>query len=679
MSISGQQPINIGQPNSPANSDSLYCAFNTVQTNFTCLFSAASPITTISAGNGIVISNSSASAYTICNGGVTCLVAGTGVTLSAATGCITIGSTGGGNGGSGTVTSVGVCSSTLAITNSPITANGNIGVGLCTISGVSGCYRNPNVTVDSYGRVTAISNGNSTGTVTSVAIASGNGIAVSGGPILSNGTLCVCNTGVTSIVAGTGICINSSNGAVTITATGGGGGGSGTVTRVGVCSNTLTVTGSPVTTSGNICVELPGNLCVSNVCATTLTSNILNVNISNAAANTGVTISSANANSCGITFRQSRGTISAPVCSNVGDVMLNLQTRAYTGYGCYQCSGGMRISVAACTNSPTLPAANALVESNVTIYSTGIPTGNIGVQYPMVLSHTGNLCVPGRVQSQVISSLCAGIPSFLSIRSRGTDTGNLAILCIGDSIARTVGYGYTGNGTTPWITGANISRAGWTEFRVASLPTASGNQIPSEFIITTINTTNGCNQLIYTSTGNLEMTGSYLGGAVSVSGNVTASLVTGTLTTALQPNITCVGTLANLSVTGTATAATLAGNLSTAAQPNITSVGTLSTLSVSGNATIGNIITGGVLSATGNVRGGNVNTAGNVSATGIVAATGNISGGNVTTVGAISATGNITVGGFQTTLTPTANTIATVAATIPIIVGGNTYYIMLAQ
>lgn len=664
MSISGQQPINIGQPNNPANSDSLYCAFNTVQNNFTCLFSAASPITTLNAGTGIVISNSNPNTYTICNTGVTCLVPGTGITLSANTGCITINSTGGGNGGSGTVTSVGANSTSLCVTNSPVTSSGNIGIELRAVPNVSGCYVNPNVTVDCYGRVTAVSNGSSSGTVTSVAIASGNGIAVSGGPITTTGTLCVCNTGVTSIVAGTGIVIDQAVGAVTICSTGGGGGGSGTVTRVGVCSNSLTVTGSPITTSGNIYVELPAYLNANSICVGALTSNVLNVNISNAAANTGVIISSANANSCGITFRQSRGTIGSPCCSIAGDAMMNLQTRAYTAYGNYQCSGGIKITVAGNTSSPSLPSANSFVESCVTLYSTGIPVGNTSMQYPFVLTNSGNICTPGRIQTQLINSACAAPPAFLSIRARGTDTSNLAILCVGDSIARTAAYGYTGNGITTWLPGANMARAGWTEFVVAALPSGNGRQIPSDFIISTINANNGCNELTYTSTGNLVMTGTYLGGAVSVSGNVTANLVAATLTTALQPNITCVGTLANLSVTGT--------------------------------ANIGNITTSGIISATGNVRGANINTAGIVSATGnisatgnviggnlttagVVAATGNISGGNLTTVGSISATGNITVGGFQTTLTATANTTATLVATIPIVVNGVAYKMMLTQ
>ena len=51
---------------------------------------------------------------------------------------------------------------------------------------------------------------------------------------------------------------------------------------------------------------------------------------------------------------------------------------------------------------------------------------------------------------------------------------------------------------------------------------------------------------------------------------------------------------------------TVTGSLTTAAQSNITSTGTLTSLSVSGNANVGNIGTGGLITATGNITGDNV-------------------------------------------------------------------------
>ena len=114
-------------------------------------------------------------------------------------------------------------------------------------------------------------------------------------------------------------------------------------------------------------------------------------------------------------------------------------------------------------------------------------------------------------------------------------------------------------------------------------------------------------------------------------GNVSATDISGTtlggtLTTAAQPNITSVGTLTSLSVTGNAsagnistagaltvtgnanvgnlgatgvTATTLTGSLTTNAQPNITSVGTLTSVTITGNVAAGNLTTTGILSVTG--------------------------------------------------------------------------------
>ena len=94
-------------------------------------------------------------------------------------------------------------------------------------------------------------------------------------------------------------------------------------------------------------------------------------------------------------------------------------------------------------------------------------------------------------------------------------------------------------------------------------------------------------------------------------------------------------------VSGTTyTVATALGGNGAFAIANAATVGT--TLSVTGNTTGGNLLTGGQVSATGNVIGANF--IGNVipPAGGAVSTTGNVSGGNILTSGLISAGGNIT-------------------------------------
>jgi len=256
MAIEDQQTILIGLPNESLGSDSLFTAFTKINTNFSILFSCASPYNNFIAGNGISISsNANAGNITITNTGITSLVAGTNIILNQSNGVVTI-STTSGNGGGGTVTSVGLIAGSanrLTVTGSPITSNGNMIVDLAVSGANQGTYNNPTITIDSYGRVTNIANGNLQGTVTSIGLSPGSGIGITGGPITSNGIITVTNTGVTRLNAGVGITLNSSNGNVTISAPTTGG----TVTSIGISSNTLAITNSPVATNGVINIELP--------------------------------------------------------------------------------------------------------------------------------------------------------------------------------------------------------------------------------------------------------------------------------------------------------------------------------------------------------------------------------------------------------------------------------------
>ena len=103
-------------------------------------------------------------------------------------------------------------------------------------------------------------------------------------------------------------------------------------------------------------------------------------------------------------------------------------------------------------------------------------------------------------------------------------------------------------------------------------------------------------------------------------------------------------------------------------------------VSASGNVTGGNLLSSGLVSVTGNITGGNINTAGVVSATGnviganfignvippaggAVSTTGNVTGGNILTSGLISATGNITSAGTVIADTVIANTVITTGTT----------------
>ena len=182
----------------------------------------------------------------------------------------------------------------------------------------------------------------------------------------------------------------------------------------------------------------------------------------------------------------------------------------------------------------------------------------------------------------------------------------------------------------------------------------------SDYVVTTAQSTG----TFYPTFVNGSTTANYaLGSNSSLSfnaatGTLSSTLLTGTLTTAAQPNVTSTGTLTSLIVTGTATAGNLTtgGTLSVTGNANVGNLGTTGLVVATGNVTGGNLVTGGALAVTGNANVGNLGTSG------LVVATGNVTGGNLVTGGALAVTGNANVGNlgasagvFTGTLSVTGN------------------------
>lgn len=234
-----------------------------------------------------------------------------------------------------------------------------------------------------------------------------------------------------------------------------------------------------------------------------------------------------------------------------------------------------------------------------------ISAGNISLSGNIILSGgstqvTGNLLPSGNLVYDLGSNTNRWRDLFLSgntINLGGatikTDANSGAIALIPPATV-----------SNPNPTGVVFSPAGTISTVTTSGGTVSGNAISesSNNAASSGNTSFG--NIVasgnITSNGYIIGNGSLLTG-ISSSGsgnysntNVASYLAThtgnisGTITTAAQPNITSLGTLSSLTVTGNLTAGNLSGTLltgtiTTSAQPNITSLGTLSSLSVTGN------------------------------------------------------------------------------------------------
>lgn len=245
-------------------------------------------------------------------------------------------------------------------------------------------------------------------------------------------------------------------------------------------------------------------------------------------------------------------------------------------------------------------------------------------------------------QSRLYNDAIGGYSGFIGRRYNNTATSPTQVLN-NDEIAR---LGINGYKTGGWL---NIGQARISFIstdnqdnsnngaKIDFWSTPKGNTTANIVKVLSLDATYGANFI-----GNINVTGNING---NVSGtNLTATLITGTLTTNAQPNITSVGTLTSLNVSGNANVGNLgtarviatgnisatqlisnittgvapivvtsttqvanlnaatagtAGTVTTNAQPNITSVGTLTSLSVTGN------ITGSNINANNNVVVGN--------------------------------------------------------------------------
>ena len=218
-----------------------------------------------------------------------------------------------------------------------------------------------------------------------------------------------------------------------------------------------------------------------------------------------------------------------------------------------------------------------------------------------------------------------------------TVTGNINAgnATLGNAVTANYFIGSGANLTN--IPGSNISGT----ISNANYATYAGDIINStQSNITAVGTLATLSVLGNANVGNIGATN---GVFTNVSGNGSAlSSITGANVSGAVSFATTANSIAGANVSGAvanATHASTANTIVDAAQPNITSTGTLTSVSVSGNANIGNVGTS-IITATGNITGGNLSTGGTLSVSGTTTL------GNLSVTGTLNA-GDITVGSIS--------------------------------
>jgi len=256
------------------------------------------------------------------------------------------------------------------------------------------------------------------------------------------------------------------------------------------------------------------------------------------------------------------------------------------------------------------------------------------------LDVTGNINVTGNLNYSNVTDLVIGDPLIYVGANNTGDTVDLGIVA-------------SYNNGTYYHTGIarNASTDYWTFFDgVVAEPTTV-----IDWANATYPTVKLGNLL---ATGTVSATGNGTFGNVTGGNLVTANYISGTLTTAAQPNITSIGTLSSLSVTGNVTA------------NSITTSGGGS----GGNISGANVITATTLYAYGNVTASNANL-GNLATANYFSGDGSLlTGVVVSTAGTVTtnAQPNITSTGTLTTLTVSGESNLGAVGNVTITGGSNT-------
>jgi hypothetical protein len=296
------------------------------------------------------------------------------------------------------------------------------------------------------------------------------------------------------------------------------------------------------------------------------------------------------------------------ITSNAGNIDIN----QITGLGGYLNAFGANFS-------GDINAVNLSLSGNI------ISDANISGNVNAANISAGNISLSGN-----IFAYGANIYSVNGLTMEGGNLTMSSITGMGGSISAEgniigANLSATGNVSGQNINGGNLSLSGNVlsnlNIQQGNISVSGNITSGSELTVVSANITGV--QGLTVSGGDITIPSSMSGGSLSAHGNVTANYIKGDgsqLTNLpVQPGtydnsnvatfladfgsntISTSGNITGNYFIGNATNALTAGTVYTNAQPNITTIGTLTSLSVTGNTQSGNLLTGGSISATGNI------------------------------------------------------------------------------
>jgi hypothetical protein len=400
----------------------------------------------------------------------------------------------------------------------------------------------------------------------------------------------------------------------TISATGNITGGNlsviGTITAAGINTGS-----SPISTSGNVTggniltggvVSATGNITGGNVSATNLTGTLLTAAQTNITSvgtltslNSGVISSSGNvtgANLLTAGLISSTGNITGGNVSGTRGAFTNVAGTLETAAQTNITSVGTLSSVSVTGNvqggnirtAGQISATGNITGSNLTLNGNAVITGNLSVSGTETIFNVANLTVNDK---DII--VANNVTGSANVDGAGIQAGNPG-----------VATWFYNNATLSWQ-----SNVGITPTANGTLSLGGASNFWGNAFLTTASVTGNITGGNIRTNGSLSVDGfPFIGNTTNITGgNVSATNLTGSLTTAAQANITSVGTLTSLNS---------------------------GAISSSGNVTGANLLTAGLISATGAITGAAI------TGTSLTVSTGNVTAGNIVNANA-NGVGNI--------------------------------------